>query len=268
MELVMSSVSIEDRFHFDLSGFLLLRGVLSEAECKGMREVLAQLEGQEYEDVWMKEKGPGRPTKESNREGQVRLNGVVRLDPVFDQLIAHSTLVPFLREFVGEPQLINTWSISKFKGAKEGGWHRGIQPTDFSCRNGDIRSRMLNVVFLLTDNGPEDGCVVAIPGSHKNNIDLNWGNYKGLEMPGAMPVTGKTGDVFLFSEAVIHNGLLKTTDGARTNLYYNYVHAHYNVMMREPKNSHHFYFPPGLRERFNDEQKAMTAWMELVKWEY
>ena len=87
-------------------------------------------------------------------------------------------------------------------------------------------------------------------------------------MPGAVPVTGKAGDVFLFSEAVIHNGLLKTTDGVRTNLYYNYVHAYYNVMMREPKNCHHFYFPSELRERLNDGQKEMTAWMEMVRWDY
>ena len=264
----MADVCIEDRFHFDLNGFVLLKNVLSKIECQDMCNVLTRLEGQDYEDVWMEEKGEGLPTKVLSREGQVRLNGLPRLDPIFDQLIAHPTIVPYLNNFVQKPQLINSWSISKFKGAVEGGWHRGIDPTDYSCRQGIIRSRMLNVVFLLTDNGPEDGCVVAIPGSHKNNIDLNWRDYKGLDMPGAVPVTGKAGDVFLFSEAVIHNGLFKSTDGVRTNLYYNYVHAHYNVMMREPKNCHHFYFPEGLRDRFDDDQKAMTAWMEFVKWDY
>ncbi len=264
----MSGVNIEERFHFDLNGFLHLRGVLSEQECRELGETLRRLEGQNYEDLWIAEKGPGRPTKELNREGQVRLNGLPRLDPIFDRLIAHPVIVPFLEEFVGKPQLINTWSISKCKGAVDGGWHRGVEPTDFSCRNGEIRSRMLNVVFFLTDNGPDDGCVVAIPGSHKSNIDLTWREYEGLEMPGSVPVTGKAGDVFLFSEAVIHNGLLKKTEGVRANLYYNYVHAHYNVMMREPKNCHHFCFPPGIRKRFNAEEKAMTAWMELVKWDY
>ena len=75
----------------------------------------------------------------------------------------------------------------------------------------------------MTDNGPEDGCVVAVPGSHKNNIDIDWASYKNYQMPGALAITGKAGDVFLFSEAVMHNGLPKTTEGLRTNLYFNYV---------------------------------------------
>ena len=78
------------------------------------------------------------------------------------------------------------------------GWHRGVPTTDYSYSNGVIRSRMFNVVFFLTDNGAEDGCVVALPGSHKSNFDLTWKNYKGLEMPGAIAVTGKAGDVLMF----------------------------------------------------------------------
>ena len=65
--------------------------------------------------------------------------------------------------------------------AQQGGWHRGVSTTDYSYRNGDIRSRMLNVVFLLTDNGPEDGCIVALPGSHKSNFDLRFTNYRKSE---------------------------------------------------------------------------------------
>jgi hypothetical protein len=74
--------------------------------------------------------------------------------------------------------------------------------------------------------------------------------------------------VLLFSEAVIHDGLPKTTPGLRSNLYYNYVHAHYNVVMREPRNAHHFYFPPEIRARFDTEQNELTRWMEFVQWNY
>jgi hypothetical protein len=262
------SVSIEDRFHFDLGGFLILRDVLPPEECDAYLNAIQKLEQREYEDTWLTNMGPGRPTKETNREHQTRLNGLPRLDPIFDTLIAHPVIVPYLNAFMGDPQLINTWSISKFCGSLQGGWHRGVPTTDYSYRNGDIRSRMLNVVIFLTDNGADDGCVVAIPGSHKSNFDLPWVEYKALDMPGAFPVTGKAGDVFMFSEAVIHDGLPKTTEPVRTNLYFNYVHAHYNVMNREPKNCHHFYFPQDIRARFSDEQKAMTRWMELARWDY
>ncbi len=267
----MNDVTIEQRFHYDLHGFLVLRGVLSPAECDAYLETLRGLENRTYEDRWLQSLPPGppgRPTRETGLENQLRLNGLPRLDPIFDGLIDHPRTLPLLREFVGLPQLINTWSISKTAGAEPGGWHRGVPTTDYSYRNGEIRSRMLNVVFFLTDNGPEDGCVVALPGSHKSNFDLTWKDYYGLDLPGAAAVTGKAGDVLLFSEAVIHNGLPKTTPGIRTNLYYNYVHAHYNVMTREPRNCHHFYFPPEVRERFNPTQRELTAWMEFTRWDY
>jgi len=62
-----------------------------------------------------------RAVSDKSREFQVRLNGLLRLDPVFDLMIAHPKVVPYLKAFMGEPQLINTWSISKFKGAQQGG---------------------------------------------------------------------------------------------------------------------------------------------------
>jgi hypothetical protein len=261
-------VSVEERFLFDLQGFVLLKNVLSPELCGELVTVLRRLEKTDYADEWIKTapKGSWGPMRTKHVETKaVRLNGLPRLDPIFDQLIAHPAITLRLKEFMGEPQLINTWSISKEQGHAGGGWHRGLPPTHYTFRHNDIRSGMLNVVFFLTDNGPEDGCVTAIPGSHKNNIDLPWGDYKELKMPGSIPVLGKTGDVFMFSESTIHNGLTKSTGGTRTNLYYNYMHRFYDVGGFEPHNLHHFYLPPEVRERFTPEQKAMTAWMEHIR---
>ena len=267
----MSDVTMEDRFLFDLQGFVLLRGVLSAEECAAFLEILKPLESQDYPDTWQKNLEPGttgRPTRETNVPHQTRLNGLPRLDPIFDRLIAHPRVVPYLNAFVVEPQLINTWSISKDQDTPQGGWHRGVPVTDYAYKDGQIQTRMLNTVYFLTDNGLRDGCIAVLPGSHKSNLDLQWNQYPDLEMPGAIPALGKAGDVLLFSEAVMHNGLLKTSPGIRSNLYYNYVHAHYNVMMREPRNCHHFFFPSDVRDRFTAEQRDMTRWMEYTRWEY
>ena len=103
----------EHTFLFDLQGYIILRGVLSQTECDEILGVLRDLESREYEDTWMEAVGgTGRPTKEERKENQIRLNGLPRLDPVFDRLIAHERVVPYLKEWMGEPQLINTWSIS------------------------------------------------------------------------------------------------------------------------------------------------------------
>ena len=266
----MDAVSIEDKFLFDLQGFLVVPGVLAPAECERLLASLRQLEAQDYEDAWQEALGPGpagRPTREQNRVHQVRLNGLPRLDAAFDGLIDHPRALPYLHEFVGAAQLINTWSISKEQGAQPGGWHRGVPTADYACSRGRISSRMFNMVYFLTDNGAEDGCVVALPGSHKSNFELAWNDYPGLQLPGALPVVGRAGDLLFFSEAVIHDGLAKTTPGRRSNLYFNYAHAHYNVMAREPRNRHHFYLPPQVRQRFTETQLELTQWMEYARWD-
>ncbi|MBI3831260.1 MAG: phytanoyl-CoA dioxygenase family protein [Planctomycetes bacterium] len=265
----MEKVSAEERFLFDLQGFLLLKNVYSAEECRALLDALRRLEAQDYDDRWIMERGSKQsmPTRFRLSKESVRMNGLLRLDPAFDVVMDQPRVLARLQAFMGEPQLINTWSISKGPGTPEGGWHRGIPPTDYSVRNGEIRSRMLNVVTFLTDNGPKDGCVVAVPGSHKNNLDLPWGDYHGLGMPGSVAVTGKAGDVFMFSEAVVHNGLPKTTPGTRSNLYFNYVHKHMNVAAFEPHNLQHFFVPPEVRARFTPERKKLTEWMEHCRWD-
>ena len=155
----------------------------------------------------------GHFTKDRYVDHQVRLNGLPRLDPAFDRLIAHPGYLPYLREFMAAPQLANTWSISKYPGRGATGWHSGIQPADYTVRGAKIRSPMVNVVTMLTPNHPGDGCFCVIPGSHKKNFELDrerW-LWAGLDTPGAIEVTGDPGDVMIFTEALVHAGAAKTT---------------------------------------------------------
>ena len=165
------------------------------------------------------------------------------------------------------PQLINTWSISKYPGRGATHWHHGLPPEDYSVRDGKIRSPMLNVVTMLAPNHPGDGCLAVIPGSHKKNFKLDlkrWG-MAGLDTPGALEVTGEPGDVLLFTEALVHSGAPKTTARRRTALQYNHVErlraASY---MTDYHNARHYWMPPSIRRRFTPAQKALTAWMEYT----
>ena len=79
----------------------------------------------EHDDSWAE----GLPvvtrpllTKDLFLEHHIRLNGLPRLDSVFDRLIAHPGYLPYLEEFMHEPQLINTWSISKYPGRGATHW--------------------------------------------------------------------------------------------------------------------------------------------------
>lgn len=258
-------VTETDRFLFDLQGFLLLKGVLSPGECRTLLDTVQMLERRTYDETErLKRTWNGhapQPTLALST-GRTRLNGLLRLDPSFDELIDHPRVLPLLQAFMQEPQLVNTWSISKREGDPGGAWHRGRDPSHYTFRNGRINSRMLNVVWFLTDNGPEDGCMLALPGGHKSNIDVDHKAYDCAEMPGCVRVTGHAGDVFLFSETVLHTGLKKTTGGTRTNLYYNYTTRDFNVMTYSPQHNYHFCMPPRIRARFTPQRRVLTAWME------
>lgn len=261
-------VTDKDRFLFDLQGFLMLRGALAEQDRAELFDELNRIEPMDHDDSgWMKPRADGKksqPTKQSD-PGQIRLNGLLRLSPVFDRLIDYPAVFPYLSDFVNGPQLCNSWSISKNTGNANGWWHRGLDPNQYSVRGGRICNRMFNTVYFLTDNGPDDGCMMVTPGGHKSNFDLDWSKHRGLDMPGSIPVTGKAGDILIFSEALLHNGLANTSGRRRSNLYLNYISRDFNVMTFSPEHNYHFAMPPHIRERFTPQRKAATQWMEFAE---
>ena len=190
----------------------------------------------------------------------------MRLDSVFDELIAHTKILPYLQEFMKDPQFLNGWSISKFEGRTATGWHSGLRPEEHSVNAGVIHSPMVNVVTMLTPNHPGDGCFAVMPGSHKRNFTLKrdrWGT-SGLEAPGAVEITGDPGDVMIFSEALLHCGSEKTTKRRRTTLQYNHLDRSRITLMSDAQNVRHYWFPTVIRDRFNQEQKKLTDWMEML----
>ncbi|MDA0836361.1 MAG: phytanoyl-CoA dioxygenase family protein [Planctomycetota bacterium] len=265
----MHEVTAEERFLFDIQGYLILRGAIDGDLITALDKALIANEAIDHDESWAE----GLPivagqhfTKDTNTANQIRLNGLPRLDPVFDQLIAHPAILPYLNEFIGEPQLVNTWSISKFEGREATGWHNGLPTDDYRVLNGVIRSPMLNVVTMVTPNHPGDGCFTIIPGSHKKNLSLDykrWGSA-GLDTPGAIEVTGDPGDVMIFTEALTHAGAKKTTKRRRTTLQYNHMHLHRSSPMWDHHNARHYWMPPSIRERFTPEQKHLTRWMSYT----
>eukprot|EP01052_Picozoa_sp_SAG31_P013849 SAG31_NODE_844_length_11549_cov_2.985852_10_plen_230_part_00 len=161
------------RFLFDTQGYLLVPDVLSRSEVARLLRKLRELEAVDYPDTWVEKLGLKRSevaltkqTSSSDFQGQdcqIRLNGLPRIDPAgtFDSLIAHPRILPFLNSFMNAPQLVNIWSISKSRGAGPGRFHAGYDPHDYQVdARGRIHSKMLNVVWMLTDNGPGDGEMV------------------------------------------------------------------------------------------------------------
>ena len=272
----MHTVTDEEKFLFDIQGFLILRGAIEPELIQALDEAVVANEAIEHDDSWTEglpaaalaevQQGATKYlTKDTDYEHQVRLTGLLRLDPIFAQLIAHPSILPYLEEFMGEPQLTNAWSISKYEGRGATHWHNGLPPHEYTVRDGVIFSQMVNVITMLTPNHPGDGCFAVIPGSHKKNFTLDydrWG-WAGLDTPGAVEVTGDPGDVLVMTEALVHTGAAKTTSRRRTTLQYNHVHGNRAAADGVHHHSYHCSMPPSIRQRFTPEQKEMTRWMEL-----
>ena len=92
----MHEVSEEQRFLFDLQGFLILRGAIDRELIAKLDDAAVENEAKEHDESWSE----GIPvvngqhfTKDTNVDCQLRLNGLPRLDPIFDQLIAHPAII-------------------------------------------------------------------------------------------------------------------------------------------------------------------------------
>ena len=260
----------DERFLFDLQGFLILRGAIEPDLVAALERAVVANEAIEHDESWAEGLSVvtrANLTKDRHVDHQVFLHGLPRLDPVFDRLIAHPGYLPYVQEFMNQPQLVNMWSISKYPGRGATGWHNGIPPADYSVRNQQIRSPMVNVVTMLTPNHPGDGCFTVIPGSHKKNFELDLGRWRtaGLDTPGAIEVTGDPGDVMIFTEALVHAGAAKTSTRRRTTLQYNHLErSRAGSLMTDYHNARHYWMPPSIRQRFTPEQKALTSWMSYT----
>ena len=101
---------------------------------------------------------------------------------------------------------------------------------------------LLNVIWLLTDNGIDDGCVALLPGSHKASFpitdhlhDPDGNRIPAQDLAGAVPILASAGAALVMSECMLHTGLPKTTASIRSNLYFNYLETgSMNPMSRAP----------------------------------
>eukprot|EP01050_Picozoa_sp_SAG11_P010270 SAG11_NODE_1020_length_6158_cov_4.836772_4_plen_119_part_00 len=116
---------------------------------------------------------------------------------------------------------------------------------------------------------------VVIPGSHKASFpaeDLLGADGERLsadQVPGSVAVHAKAGSVLIMSECTKHSGLPKTTDGIRSNLYFNHIEAAYaNPMQDAPIQGHNFVWPPSVRDRLGLAAQELTRWQKWARWDY
>ena len=148
----------EEKFRFDLTGFLVRPAILTPDEVAAIVDQLDRI----FHD------------SESLQAEQADIPG----GPA-SVLIDHPQVVDVLHEVIGPNiRLEGCVCVWRKKGERHGDLHGGgpkqIDPIfGYRCQNGRIHAGMVRVVFELTAVGREDGGTHFIPGSHKANFPMH-----------------------------------------------------------------------------------------------
>jgi hypothetical protein len=211
------SLTKDQRFEFDVQGYLHLRGALQQTQVELYRRWMADAE---LTDVTMLNRDdPRRMQHQLNRP----VSRILDADPRFNCFLDHAAATPFLTEFLGDDyRHIDNDLYYTYPGYKGGGWHRGVRahPTGYVVNN-RFTCPMVKVFYCMSDVGPGEGEFVVIPGSHRAafNIELK----DRIDLPGQHIFSDvKAGDVIIFNEALLHNGRPNLSQKTRKTVIMNF----------------------------------------------
>ena len=243
----------EQRYLFDLTGFLHLENVLSAEELKNAQEA-----AQRYMEAPEQDLPPG-----FSRDGKRHLHGFA-FDECLQALTMHPVTWPIIMELTNnKPRLLSGTLQVDEPGKPSGGRLHcaredyGWERTRYELRDGRIYCDD-NVVFpYLDDVRPGDGGLLLLPGSHKINFDrpeslFNEGEISSADElpPGVINVRPRAGDVLVMPEAMTHGILPWTpTDRIRRILVFRYRPQH-----KDTKSS----LPEAIKERLSPEVLELT----------
>ena len=211
-------MTAEQRYLFDLHGYLLVRNALSAEELAAARAA-----AEHYVAT------PSEQLPDGFRvDGKRYLNGFA-FDPALERLALHPSTWPIVTELTrGRPRLASgTLQVDDAsEGASEAmrlhcarddfGW----DAIRYEVRNGRIFCDHTVVFPYLSDVHPGDGGLLVVPGSHKSMFErppelFNNGTIETLDaLPeGVVNVTPRAGDMVVMNELVTHGVLPWTPRG-------------------------------------------------------
>ncbi|MBM3262683.1 MAG: phytanoyl-CoA dioxygenase family protein [candidate division Zixibacteria bacterium] len=202
----------EEKFRFDLTGFLVRPGILNADEIASIRDQIYRI----YHD---RESLP--PAHRAMPGGPASV------------LIDHPRVLEVLHEIIGpDIRLENTYPVWRKKGECHGALHGGgPQQADpifgYRVLNGRIHAGMVRVVFELTDIEEGDQATHFVVGSHKVNFTMHPDHLSlepGKRSPFLMGYTCPAGSAVFFTENVCHAGPVWTRDEPRVGVLNAYAH--------------------------------------------
>jgi ectoine hydroxylase-related dioxygenase (phytanoyl-CoA dioxygenase family) len=208
----------EERYLFDLNGYIVVEGALDPAAVNRMSSLLDDCA--EKDPRWR-----GQPTND-------KLFDLLTWGPDFLALLDHHRLLPMLKSILGSHMRFDhDYAIFLQPGGDGLFLHGGGTPYDASQYYHVIKDRiycgLVVCAYALTDVEIDAGGFACIPGSHKSNFNCP-DDISLLQRasPIVRQVAVKAGDCILFTEALQHGTLPWRGPGTRRTLYMKYSPAH------------------------------------------
>ena len=223
-------MSADEKYLFDLLGFLIVRDVLSEEHLKLANDAIDSMEltpSPEYFGDSVALQGENTSTRLGNSEGLLELPRPF-CEP-FREMLAHPQTIPHLNTILGEGWRLDHGPglIAMDKGCSGGMLHGNFDNAPYFYREGKIFTGLCVIEYLLADEGPGDGGISVIAGSHKANVTCpakmrRWEQYQEY----VTEINAKAGDAIIFSEACTHGTLPWDADHQRRAILYKYNVGH------------------------------------------
>ena len=229
----------EERYLFDLHGYLVVRGVLSSDIHRHLNETIDYLET--LDDNQTAALGTERKYRDSDnvyaQTGVPSEDGlgdydcqVLRYGGAFEELIDLPQTLHYIEEMIGEPARLDAASFMSRNSGGAFRFHHGyaelLPYSEYAFRDGAFKCVSVKIGYALTDVDVEDGCFAVIPGSHKSNFTNPLvGQIPDPAHPLVQPLPCKAGDAIIFSEDLSHGAVENHRSKVRRTLFYSYAPA-------------------------------------------
>ncbi len=205
----------EQKFLFDLQGYLLLENVLTPDEVTSYRDAIYRLSHEKARspEQW---NASGEPTQ------GIRVHRPIERDALFLEIVDHPAVLPILQTLMGESLILidNDVELSPHH-INRNSWHRGCPLNGYFVEHGEFHCTMVKCIWYLTDIRKGENATRIIPGSHKSRIREPKPDADD-HLPGEVELEVNAGSVLIFSEACLHAGNINPSQKTRVNMYFNY----------------------------------------------
>jgi hypothetical protein len=240
----------EERYLFDLNGYLLVQNCLDEEDRLACLAAADQLEGHfaSHSNDELQHKGFAGIHYRFDEEYQCHfykntsgggaqyiVDDFLNASSAFDALVNHEKTMGYVREFIAGPVRIGSSELRYRYKANHTDTHMGgkmdvrnryqfigrtmYDTAECQWRPRDFDLVAVRVLYALHDIPVENGPLSVVPGSHKSNFFSPFSPLDPTQEPGMVPLPMKAGDAIFFTENLRHGGFPNVVDRVRKTLH-------------------------------------------------